>query len=213
MPSGLRRCTRRCRGQLKIFPDRARLPSAISAIPNVPPPGTRLLVEIFWRPMLSISAPLGFFSSQPFTSSFDSSLLLGHSPHLTRAALLSSVRLRLYIVYNNISLKLAHITIKYSFLTFQFFSLFVVNFQFFPNCKYTYCPHQHFGCRLNARPCCLLTKHRTRLPPHHEQLTSPHPSPRWHSKPRPNKQSHCGARQPPLNQPNLHSALLKLPIC
>ena len=68
MPSGLRRCTRRYRGQLKIFPDRARLPSAISAIPNVPPPGSRLLVEIFWRPMLSISAPLGFFSSQPFTS-------------------------------------------------------------------------------------------------------------------------------------------------
>ena len=118
MPSGLRRCTRRCRGQLKIFPDRARLPSAISAIsaiPNVPPAGTRLLVEIFWRPMLSISAPLGFFSSQPFTSSFDSSLLLGHSPHLTRAAL-STVHLR---PYNNPSLKLAHITIKYSFLPFS----------------------------------------------------------------------------------------------
>ena len=118
MPSGLRRCTRRCRGQLKIFPDRARVPSAISAIPNVPPPGSRLLVEIFWRPMLSISAPLGFFSSQPFTS-FST---------LPCCWAISSVYLRPYIVYNNISLKVAHITMKYSFLPFQFFSLFVVKF-------------------------------------------------------------------------------------
>ena len=50
---------------------------------------------------------------------------------------------------------------------FNSYRFLLSNFQFLfpPNCKYSYCPHQHFGCRLNARPCCLLTKHRTQLPP------------------------------------------------
>ena len=66
MPSGLRRCTRRCRGQLKIFPDRARLPSAISAIPNVPPPGTRLPSFFCPRPYLQ----RGLSADQPLVSFF-----------------------------------------------------------------------------------------------------------------------------------------------
>ena len=50
---------------------------------------------------------------------------------------------------------------------FNSYHFLLSNFQFLfpPNCKCSYCPHQHFGCRLNARPCCLLTKHRTQLPP------------------------------------------------
>ena len=55
-------------------------------------------------------------------------LAAGPFPRLDQGSLFSSVHLRPYIVYNNISLKLAHITMKYSFLPFQFFSLFVVKF-------------------------------------------------------------------------------------